>query len=97
MLDFLKRFGLGITYVLLSPFILTFFTLYALACFIIFFIELFKGFKGFFKGEKLFSELKEDIEAKRILNLEQYQDKDAPINTASNSNELPVKDETTSL
>jgi len=76
MLDFLKRFGLGILYVVISPFLIAFLVFWALYLIGIFFIELFKSIKSFFKGRKFFQEFPEDIEAKRILNLEQYQ---API------------------
>ena len=72
MLDFLKRFGLGIVYILISPFLLAFLILWCLYLTIIFFIEIFKGFKSFFQGKKFFNELPEDIEAKKILSLQPY-------------------------
>lgn len=71
MLDFLKRFGLGIVYLLMSPFILLFLFIWTLYGIGIFFVEIFKGFKSFFKGKKFFEEFPEDVEAKRILNLDQ--------------------------
>lgn len=73
MLDFLKRFGLGILYVVISPFLVAFLLLWALYTTGIFCIELFNGIKSFFKGKKFFQEFPEDIEAKRILSLNQYQ------------------------
>ena len=88
MLDFLKRFGLGILYVLISPFLLAFLLLWLLFDLGIFFVELFKGLVSFFKGQKLFPEFPEDIEAKRILSLEPF------TNDQSNVNPNPVNNET---
>jgi len=73
MLDFLKRFGLGILYVVISPFLIAFLLIWTLYTIGIFFVEFFNGIKSFFKGRKFFQEFQEDIEAKRILSLEQYQ------------------------
>lgn len=78
MLDFLKRFGLGILYVLISPFVLVFLFGWAVFTLGIFFVEIFKGVKSFFKGKKFFAEFPEDIEAKRILSLEPYNNEPTP-------------------
>lgn len=72
MLDFLKRFGLGILYILISPFLLAFLALWTLYTLVIFFIEVINGIKSWFRGKKFFQEFPEDLEAKRILSLEQY-------------------------
>ena len=49
MLEFLKRFGLGILYIVISPFLLLFLILWALYNVGIFFVEFFKFFAGSFK------------------------------------------------
>lgn len=72
MLDFLKRFGLGILYVLISPFVIAFLLLWAIFDLGLFFVGLTKGFISFFKGHSFFPEFQEDVEAKRILSLEPY-------------------------
>lgn len=86
MLDFLKRFGLGILYVLISPFLLIFLALWALYTLGIFFIELVKSFASFFKGKKFFPEFPEDVEAKRILSLEPYSNNEAQVNNPQPAN-----------
>lgn len=70
MLSFLKRFGLGMLYVLCSPLILAFLCLWAASNFLIFLIELCRAIKSFFKGRAFFVEFDEDIEAKKILSIE---------------------------
>lgn len=72
MLDFLKRFGLGILYVLISPFVIAFLILWALFDLGVYFVQIFKGLISFFKGKKMFPDFPEDVEAKRILSLEPY-------------------------
>ncbi|MCQ2794890.1 MAG: hypothetical protein MJ214_01605 [Bacilli bacterium] len=79
MLDFLKRFGLGILYVLISPFIIAFLVLWAIFNLGIFFMEIAKGFISFFKGKKFFPDFQEDVEAKRILSLEPYANDNANV------------------
>lgn len=93
MLDFLKRFGLGILYVLISPFVIAFLLLWAIFDLGIYFIEMFKGVKSFFKGKKMFPDFPEDVEAKRILSLEPYandqtqvQPQTTPIDNNQNNN-----------
>ncbi|MCX5775626.1 MAG: hypothetical protein NTV44_04620 [Firmicutes bacterium] len=67
MIEFLKRFGLGILYVVLSPIfllILALFTIYGLGLF------LFMAVKAcilFFTGRSVFDDMLEDTEAKRRL------------------------------
>ena len=67
MIEFLKRLGLGILYVVLSPFfllILALFTIYGLGLF------LFMAVKAcilFFTGRSVFDDMPEDTEAKRRL------------------------------
>ena len=80
MLDFLKRFGLGILYVLISPFVLVFLVLWAIFNLGLFFIEISKGIISFFKGKKLFPEFPEDVEAKRILSLEPFSNNEPAVN-----------------
>lgn len=74
MLDFLKRFGLGILYVLISPFVLAFLICWAIVDLGIYFYEFFKALISFFKGKKMFPDFPEDVEAKRILTLEPFTD-----------------------
>lgn len=72
MLNFLKRFALGIVYVLISPFAIGFLLAWCLNNIVVFFIEMIKGIKSFLSGGKFFKEFPEDVEAKRILSLEPY-------------------------
>lgn len=72
MLDFLKRFGLGIVYILLAPFALLFLILWTLYTIVIFVIEIIHGLKSFFTGHKFFDEFPEDVEAKRILSIQEF-------------------------
>ena len=89
MLDFLKRFGLGILYVLISPFVILFLLLWAIFDLGICLIEIVKAFISFFKGKRFFPEFPEDIEAKRILSLEPFTNEQnnpqPPINNEQNS------------
>ncbi len=79
MIDFLKRFGLGILYILVSPFAIAFLVLWTLYTIVVFIIELIHGIRSFFKGRKFFDEFPEDIEAKKILNLEQFAPSSTPV------------------
>ncbi|MCQ2792180.1 MAG: hypothetical protein MJ208_01505 [Bacilli bacterium] len=88
MLDFLKRFGLGIVYVLISPFVLVFLACWAIFNLGIFAYELIQALGSFFKGKKFFAEFPEDIEAKRILSLEPYNND--PNQTAPVINQTPT-------
>lgn len=91
MIEFLKRFGKGILYVIVGPFLILFLIAWCLFNIFIFFGEFFKGIRSFFKGKKFLAEFPEEIEAKRILSLEPYNNNDdsiAPINVATmDSNE----------
>ncbi|MCQ2752756.1 MAG: hypothetical protein MJ206_00625 [Bacilli bacterium] len=68
MLEFLKRFGLGILYIIISPFLVAFLALWLLYNIIIYFVEVIRGIKHFFKGEKFFAPFPEDVQAKALLN-----------------------------
>lgn len=93
MIDFLKRFGLGVVYVLASPFLLAFLILWTLYTFIIFIIGIFKGIKNFFKGGKFFVEFKEDIDAKKILSLNATNREPTSLNNPTIEATLPTFDE----
>lgn len=67
MLSFLKVFAKGIIYTVLLPFILVIWVLYGVYCLVMFFVVLVKSIILFFTGENAAGEMKEDIEAKRIL------------------------------
>ncbi|MCQ2793806.1 MAG: hypothetical protein MJ207_00315 [Bacilli bacterium] len=68
MLEFLKRFGLGILYIIISPFLVAFLALWLAYNIITYFIEVIRGIKHFFKGEKFFAPFPEEVQAKAILN-----------------------------
>lgn len=67
MLGFLKVFARGIICTILLPFILLIWVLYGVYCLVMFFVVLIKSIILFFAGENAAGDLKEDIEAKRIL------------------------------
>jgi len=67
MLNFFKVFGKGILYVIGLPFILAFLGLYAIYCLVMFFYMAFKNIVIFFSGGTPNGDMKEDVEAKRIL------------------------------
>lgn len=67
MLGFLKVFARGIICTILLPFILLIWVLYGVYCLVMFFVVLVKSIILFFAGENAAGDLKEDIEAKRIL------------------------------
>lgn len=67
MASFLKRFGLGILYVVLLPFLLIILVVFMLWGIVNFFIRFFMGVIHFFKGKNFIPPLKEDVEAKKIL------------------------------
>lgn len=67
MVNFLKAFGRGVLYVVLFPFAILLISCYAVVGFLIFLFLIGKSVILFFKGKTIFSDLPEDIEAKRIL------------------------------
>lgn len=67
MLSFFKVFGQGILYIIGLPFILAFLVLYAVYCFAMFCYMAFKNIVIFFSGGTPNGDMKEDVEAKRIL------------------------------
>lgn len=67
MFHFLKSFGLGLLYVILSPLLLVILVLVSLEGFLIYLIEGSKAIGRFFKGKKLFPPFEEDILAKQIM------------------------------
>lgn len=67
MLEFLKRCGLGVLYLIAAPFAVVLLALFAVVGLIVFIFMLFKSFILFFSGRSVFDDLPEDIEAKRRL------------------------------
>lgn len=67
MLSFLKVFVRGIVCTILLPVILVVWVLYGVYCLIAFFVMLVKSIILFFAGDNPTGEMKEDIEARRIL------------------------------
>ncbi len=67
MLNFIKSFGLGLLYMILSPvllLVLLAFSIYGLYNFV---VTGFAGLVRFFKGQKFFPEFEEDVKAERLL------------------------------
>ena len=76
MLSILKTFGLGLLYTVLSPFILLILALYFIYTFLAFIIMFFINIFKFFKGKSITDKLPIDIEAEKILLAqEQYEAK----------------------
>jgi hypothetical protein len=67
MLEFLKRCGLGILYVIAAPFAVILLALFAVLGLVVFLFMLVKSLILFFSGRSVFDDLPEDIEAKRRL------------------------------
>ena len=67
MLKLLKVFGRGILVTVLSPLILLIWVLYGVFCIFLFIFMFIKGTIGYFRGDNIGSDLKEDLEAKRML------------------------------
>lgn len=74
MLGFLKVFGKGVLYTILLPFILLILGLYTVYCCFLFIYMLIKSLILWIMGNNLFSETKEDVEAKKILLAQQNQE-----------------------
>ncbi len=68
MLKFIKSFGLGLLYMLLSPFLLLILLAFALYGIFNFFLVLGQGLVRFFKGQPFFPPFEEDEKAERMLN-----------------------------
>lgn len=76
MLSILKTFGLGLLYTVLSPFIVLILALYFIYTFLAFIIMFFINIFKFFKGKSITDKLPIDIEAEKILLAqEQYETK----------------------
>ena len=76
MLSILKTFGLGLLYTVLSPFIVLILALYFIYTFLAFIIMFFINIFKFFKGKSITDRLPIDIEAEKILLAqEQYEAK----------------------
>ena len=75
--QFLKVFLTGILYVLLSPLIVAFLAVYAVYCIFVFIYMGIRCIIVFFAGGYPLGDLKEDVEAKRILK-EREEKKNAP-------------------
>lgn len=109
MLSILKTFGLGLLYTVLSPFIVLILALYFIYTFLAFIIMFFINIFKFFKGKSITDKLPIDIEAEKILLAqEQYEAKfkeaiiNNQLNVVSNPNNVitnnspipPVSNET---
>ena len=66
MAAFFKTLGWGVLYTVLSPFIVLFLALYAVYCFVVFLIQLFRNLIVFFSGGTVGGDLPEDVKAKQI-------------------------------
>ena len=91
MTGFLKTFGKGVLYVVLLPFIIAFVAIYMVYLLITFFVMLFKNIIMFFMGKSLLGDLKEDKEAKNIIEAKEKafnenQDKQNQINQNTTNN-----------
>lgn len=80
MLGFLKVFGRGVLYTILLPFILLTLVLYTAYCCLLFVYMLIKSLILWIMGNNLFGDLKEDVEAKKILLAKQNQESTAQTN-----------------
>jgi len=67
MLAFLKVFARGIIVTILLPIILLVLLLYGAYCIFLFIFMFFKGVIDFFKGGTFNADMKEDLEARRML------------------------------
>lgn len=67
MIELLKRFGLGILYVLLSPFFVFILALFLVYGLVLFLFMAFKACFLFFTGRSVFDDMREDVEAKKRL------------------------------
>lgn len=67
MLEFLKVFLRGIICTILLPFIVLVWVLYGVYCLITFIVMFIKATILFFKGDSLNNDMKEDVEAKKML------------------------------
>lgn len=93
MTDFFKTFGLGVLYIVLLPIILAYLLLYALYCLVMLIYEAGKVIIFFFSGRPIFPTLKEDKEAKAILeermaekNVAEQPQQNSTTNTTTNTN-----------
>ena len=91
MTGFLKTFGKGVLYVVLLPFIIAFVAIYMVYLLITFFVMLFKNIIMFFMGKSPLGDLKEDKEAKKIIEAKEKafnenQDKQNQINQNTTNN-----------
>ena len=67
MASFFKTFGLGVIYVITLPFILMFWAIYSIYCLGVFVYMAIRNVIIFFSGGTPNGDMKEDVEAKRIL------------------------------
>ena len=67
MLSFFKIFGQGVLYVILFPFIVLLLALYAVYCILVFVYMAIRNIIIFFSGGTPLGDMKEDVEAKKIL------------------------------
>lgn len=90
MAQFFKRFGLGIAYVFLSPFILAYFLGWFLYTTVLLLVGLVKAVINYFKGKRFFPDFKEDIEAKQILDSAMPQETAAPETNNINNSQTTI-------
>lgn len=67
MVSFFKACGKGVLYIIIFPFAIALVCVYGVVGVLIFAFLIIKSILLFFKGQTIFSDLPEDIEAKRIL------------------------------
>jgi len=85
MVGFFKVLGRGVLYTVLLPFILVFWALYAVYCVFVFIIMAIRTFIIWISGGTPNGDLKEDVEAKRILLAQQNPE---PTNQPLNQEQL---------
>lgn len=89
---FFKACGKGLLCVIACPFIIVLVCGYAAVGFAIFFFLIFKSIILFFKGRTIFSDLPEDIEAKKIIRdqMEKNENSINPIQETQNNENGPL-------
>lgn len=90
MIRILKGIGKGLLYIVAFPLLILIVVLYGVVGLAIFFFLLIKSVILFFKGKTIFSDLPEDIEAKRIIT-NQTSNTPAPQTIVENNNVVEEK------
>lgn len=90
MVSFLKTCGKGLLCVIACPFAIALVCCYAIVGILIFFFLIGKSVVLFFKGQTIFSDLPEDIEAKKILSARNEPIDPTPVEPESNNDNSPL-------